>query len=585
MPSLRPYHWFVVAFALLVACGDDTTAPVEPPPTPAPPVWSALDGFPPPATLYAMWAPNPGYAIAVGQRGVVLRWDGLAWAEISDETTRNLFAITGVTGGEVVAVGDHGEIVHYAQTGFVRVTSPVFDDLRGLWTPGGNDFTAVGDGGVILRGDGVAWTKDTSPVSSPLFDVWGASAGDVFAVGLDGVILHFDGTAWTSMQSGTGALLAAVNGTAHDDVYAVGEAGTVVHFDGAAWSAMSTGTAQTLQDVVASAPPLAVGSNGTVLTLNAGTWTAQAPLTHEWLYAAARAGTRAWAVGARAIYADTGDGWKTETRGAVPLLTGVTGPPGTALRVSGDAGYVAHLDGAAWRWENTGDTRALTDIWCAPNGDVFAVGTNRIVRFDGLDWIPEYTSPAIILSVSGGAAGIHATGGNGLLLRRELAGTWATVRLTPTIASALRAFAGPTTVRGYVVGDNGTLQIYNGSTWNAFASGVSADLYDVAAGPDELTSAIVVGASGTILQITPGHVTQMTSPTSATLYTIVRGIDGDFYAAGQSGVVIRFDGNAWSVVNSPTLKPLRASWYDGSTVYFVGGEASNGPVLLRYGPP
>ena len=82
---------------------------------------------------------------------------------------------------------------------------------------------------------------------------------------------------------------------------------------------------------------------------------------------------------------------------------------------------------------------------------MFAAGINRIARFDGFEWIDEYTSPAQILSLNGGDAGIHAVGGDGLILRRDNAGAWTTVRLYPPVAADLHAYASRSSERGYIV--------------------------------------------------------------------------------------------------------------------------------------
>ena len=547
-----------------------------------------MQGFPPAVTLYALWVPQENYVIGVGPRGVVMRWDGLQWARIENESVRNLHAIAGATGGEIVAAGDDGEIVRFGGASFVTVSSPVTEDLRGLWTPGGNAFIAVGSGGVIVRGDGNTWTPDTSPVLDPLFAVWGSGPGDVFAVGLNGVIVHFDGVAWTTMDSGTEALLAAVAGTGPGDVYAVGEAGTVLHFDGAGWTPMTSGTTELLQGVSAGDATIAVGSNGTVLELAGGAWQPASGLTHEWLYAAAGAGAKTWIAGARAIFVHDGAGWKQEARGAVPVLNGVAGPPSAPLRVVGEAGYVARWSGHDWRMEDTGDIRAFNAIWCAPDGDVFAVGSNRIVRHDGVDWALEFGSPTDLYDVNGGPSGTLAVGINGAIYRRGN-GTWTKVIPTTLVLDNLNAYVSVAGDEAYIVGNDGRILAYNGLAWTTGTPPLAADLFDAALGlPDDEYRVIAVGESGTIIGRRPPPAAgwqTLDSPTNASLFALARGPAGRLYAVGQSGAVIAYDGSAWFIVPSPTLKPLRSAWSDGASLFALGGGQSGGPVLLRYGAP
>jgi hypothetical protein len=572
--------------ALLVACSDDVT-PVQPP-APAP-VWSEIGGFPPVLTLYALWVPQMDYAIGVGPHGTVMRWDGLQWAAIGNDGAQSLYAIAGATGGEMVAAGDSGEIVRFDGSRFTPVSSPTTADLRGLWTPGGNAFTAVGSGGVILRGDGTSWTLDASPVTDPLFAVWGSGPGDIFAVGLNGVILHFDGAAWTPMPSGTTSLLASVAGTGPDDVYAVGEAGTALHYDGTAWTPMPTGTLEILQGVSAGSSTMAVGSNGTVLELAGGAWEPAAALTHEWLYATAQIGAQAWIAGTRAVFVHEGDAWSPATRGAVPALTGITGPPHAPLRVAGEDGYIALHSGGSWRLEDSGDFRPFNAIWCSSDGIVYAAGRNRIMRHDGIEWTVEFSSPAELYDVNGGASVVFAVGATGAILRRS-AGVWMPVRTTLPVFDNLHAVASVADDEAYIVGDDGRVIAFNGLAWSpAAARPTPNDLYDVAKGlVDDKYRVIAVGESGSILGLRAAPASgweTLASPTQATLRALARGPGDRLYAVGESGAVIAWDGSAWSVVPSPTLKPLRAAWSDGSSLFVAGGGQSGGPIVLRYGAP
>jgi hypothetical protein len=388
------------------------------------------------------------------------------------------------------------------------------------------------------------------------------------------------------MNSGTTALLASVSGTTADNVYAVGEAGTVLHFDGSSWTPMASGTRELLQGVSAGNTTLAVGSNGAMISLDGATWTPEPALTHEWLYATAQSGANTWAVGSRAILLQNGSGWRPATRGAVPALNGITGPPYAPLRVVGDAGYVARRTGSFWQWEETGDVRPIHAIWCAPNGDVFAAGRNRIMRYDGTSWVIEHEDYGDHVDVNGGPSGIYSVGISGTIVRRDNSGSWTIVRPTTPVFEHLHAYVSIASDQAYIVGGNGIILGYNGAAWVVMSAHAPAHLYDAIAGTDrELIPVIAVGFGGTIVGISSSGPVPMDSPTIATLLALARGPGGGIYAVGQNGVVIRFDGRVWSVVASPTLKTLRSAWFDGESLFLTGGEASSGPVLLRYGPP
>ncbi len=568
--------------SLAIGCGDNA---VEPPPGTGPaPQWSELTGFPPDVTLYGAWAPMADYVMAVGPAGFISRWDGTQWTRVLSESTRNLWAIAGATGGEIVAVGDYGTAMRFDGTRFVVVPTPTSEHLRGLWRSSGGEFIAVGESGVIMRGDGTAWTLDTTPAFKSLFGVWGAADDDVFAVGVDGTILHFDGTDWSEMTSGTTAILASVSGAAPDDVYAVGTSGAILHYDGATWTAMTSGTTDVLQSVSATGGPIAVGANGTVIALDAGAWTPVPDVAHEQLFAVVQAGSRTWVLGTRTVLSTDGSTWTQPTRGLVPLLNAVAGGASGPLTAVGNEGYAAQGNTDSWWITESGTSRALNAAWADPSGDIYAAGLNRILRYDGVTWTSEFEQPVEFLDVAGGPSGLIAVGTAATIYRR-VAGTWSSVRPTTPISTTLRAYASVADNIAYIVGDAGMTLYYNGAAWQVGPSGISADLYDVAAVSGATRDAIAVGEAGTIIAHTPGgswH--SLSSPTTVTLRALARGPNGDLFAVGGSGTVIRYDGAAWSVVPSPTSTGLRSAWSRSGILFMVGGQGTVN-LVLRYGRP
>jgi hypothetical protein len=574
--------------AVALACDED---PVAPPPdveTPDP-VWSELIGFPPATTLYALWAPTANYVVGVGPRGIVQRWNGGEWGPLSNPQVRDLYAVSGTVAGDLFAMGDNGEILRYNGNAFAPAISPTTAHLRGVWSPGSLDFFVVGARGTIVRGNGTVWSLDSSPTDETLLAVWGSGANDVFAVGVNGTIVHFDGASWTPMNSGTGAFLTAVAGTAPDDVYAAGEGGTILHYDGASWQPMTSGTSDVLQGMAAAGTPTAVGANGTILRLDGTAWKSDPSPVQTWLYGVATAGSRTWVVGSRALLADDGDGWAQMTRGAVPQLNGITGPPGTTLRVVGDNGYIARQAGSEWHPETTGIFRPFNAAWSTGDGDVYVVGRNHIMYHDGVIWREEYDDIAEFNGVGGGPSGVYAVGNLAFIFRRTAAGTWESVRPTTPIDHDLHDYASLASDEAYIVGANGSVLTFNGITWVVTNSHVSADLLAVTGDvPGNTWRAIAVGTGGVIAGLVnalPQTWQGLPSPTGATLYTLARGPEGDLYALGQGGTMLSFDGTAWITMPSPTLKTIRNAWFDGKAMFAVGGEAVSGVVVLRYGAP
>ncbi len=149
----------------------------------------------------AVWTGSAGSAIAVGDAGTILRFDGASWKAEPSGTTVRLSAIWGA-----------------------GASGPVF---------------AVGGAGTILVNNGSGWTVQTSGTTQPLNAVWGTSGNDVWAVGGAGTILHYDGTTWTAQSSGSTQSLNGLWGSSGSSVFAVGSATTILHYDGSSWAAQT----------------------------------------------------------------------------------------------------------------------------------------------------------------------------------------------------------------------------------------------------------------------------------------------------------------------------------------------------------
>jgi hypothetical protein len=114
-------------------------------------------------TLRSVWAVSATDAFAVGENGVILRWDGTAWSTMSS-----------------------------------AADSWAGRRLTGVWGSSATNVFAVGETGTLLRFDGTRWSEQPFDSVSDLAAVWGSSAGNVFVVSaaLDGQVLHRCGPAW-----------------------------------------------------------------------------------------------------------------------------------------------------------------------------------------------------------------------------------------------------------------------------------------------------------------------------------------------------------------------------------------------------
>ncbi len=134
------------------------------------------------------------------------------------------------------------------------------------------------------------------------------------------------------------------------------------------------------------------------------------------------------------------------------------------------------------------------------------------------------------------------------------------------------------TDRVWVVGGNGTIGRYDGSSWSPRPSGVTDSLAGVWGFGRNL--AYAVGVNGRILNTVNGlDWNTMTSPVSETLRAIWGADPGSVFAVGDNGAILRFNGASWAAMTSGTSNRLNAVWGSSSdNVYAVGASGT----VVRY---
>jgi hypothetical protein len=225
--------------------------------------------------LYGISGSAAGDAWAVGENGVIARWNGHEWRLHSYRAPAHLRDVWSVAHDDVWAVGASGLVIHFDGTRWSPVPSGVTAALRAVWSPGNGEVWIVGDDGVVLhRGaaDG-SFARMTIRGATDWHDVAGTSPRDVWFVGDDGAVARWDGATVHRVESGTHAALRAIwLGTAAegwivgapDESLADPAAEAIaLHWDGAALTVHPTGTREPLLGVWGSGPNdvWAVGQN------------------------------------------------------------------------------------------------------------------------------------------------------------------------------------------------------------------------------------------------------------------------------------------------------------------------------------
>jgi hypothetical protein len=118
-------------------------------------------GYPSPAALWGVWGVSSADQVfAVGDIGLIYRFDGNGWHQMTQEFGHHFNGVWGTSPADVIAVGQDGGL------------------------PVGR--------GRIFHFDGAAWSSMTeAAIPGGLNEVWGTALGDVFVVGYNGIILRW----------------------------------------------------------------------------------------------------------------------------------------------------------------------------------------------------------------------------------------------------------------------------------------------------------------------------------------------------------------------------------------------------------
>ncbi|GEM_PF-2156047 len=127
-----------------------------------------------------------GEAIAVGEAGAGIRFDGEKWVDELVGLKADIEDLDGSAEGDGLAVGAGGVLLSWDGTGLYGIESPTQVALHGVAAFDGG-YIAVGDGGAVVRVEGGTATLLEAGITEDLFGVC-ARAGQAVLVGKNGVV-------------------------------------------------------------------------------------------------------------------------------------------------------------------------------------------------------------------------------------------------------------------------------------------------------------------------------------------------------------------------------------------------------------
>jgi len=405
------------------------------------------------------------------------------------------------------------------------------------WSLSADDAWLVGRAGAILRWRSGVWSSFDSGTSENLHAVFAADATEAWAIGDRGTIVHWDGQRWSPIVSPVTKDLLCISGVGPGDIWAMGADATAVHWGGTVWSEVE-----------------APATNGDALT---GVWAAS-PTS---VFAVSQSGIFHWHGSwsrAPAEFSGFSAIW-----GAHDSDVWAVGQPDSREFPSGRSA-MAHWNGTNWAFAPAPDSTATTmfptpfsTVWGTGSNDVWADGTgtfNPLAHFDGKMWSWAASgSPGGHLGGGRGGAVFISDGGD---LSQLVRGNWQHRSSSQVASVAGMWMQSPSD--GWVVGDRSIFH-WDGSTWSL----------------------------ATTVTVEPATV----------LYAISGTRSDDVWAVGAGGVIVHWDGVAWTTTKISDVMYLNSVWgssptdvwassglegkafhYDGSawTVAMLGAKSSGG---------
>jgi hypothetical protein len=345
--------------------------------------------------------------------------------------------------------------------------------------------------------------------------IWGSAADDVWVVAIEGetapngpspygVILHWDGFDWLTVdwsrasQAGASTspqtCLYAIWGSAADDVWTVGSSGTMAHWNGSNWSESAGITSADLRAVWGSAAAdvwavgWAPGSGGTILHYD-------------------------------------GTSWRATPSGSHSVLLAVWGSSADSVWAVGSDGAILHWTGSDWSAVPSGTKVGLSGVWGSGPRDVWAVGYGgTVLHWDGSVWsaaawpdTPKWDLAAVWGS---GADDVWAVGT-----------PWCSVCNDQSSSLA----------------GGGGIAHWDGLAWSTVSSQRMPSL-----------SAVWGSASNNIWAVGGyaslhwnGSAWLRSDPPVSNLYAAWGSAANDIWAVGAYGMVVHWDGDAWSIALEP----------------------------------
>lgn len=498
----------------------------------------------------------------------------------------------GFADGSFFAVGDAGTVLHFDGATWTLVETPVREDLHGIWASSPSDVYAGGFGGTLIHYDGHNWIKVATPTKSDFYAVSVNLPNDIFVTGLGGSVWNrFNGT-WTEYAVAPGQRLRTLLSYSHNEVYVGGSNASLYRFNGTSWSKIQVGLNlpgdNEFRDMWGPGAGMYSFLSGRAAVWTDGSaWGVLGEANGYYAYGLWGVSFDNQVMVAAGLSTHLIDGVAQWFATPTPEpLYDVWGPAKNNYYAVGRSGNIAHFDGSGWQAINQGLTKDIRDLWFSPSGAIAVGAEGAILRQSGTQWIASTIDPGYDLSGVWEDGGLTVAVGrfspNGRDWRQAIltntGGGWTDVG---PIGSAYQLFdvwgSSPTDI--YAVGWGGEVVRFNGASWSEVVpdGGEMAALRSISG--TSPTNVIAVGRTndlrGLVVRYDGNGWSVWEHNGSEELYGVWVESPTSAFAVGSLGKILRLNGNTWSLMTTPTSEALFSVWGTSSNnVYAAGWEGT-----------
>ena len=395
-----------------------------------------------------------------------------------------------------------------------------------------------------MHWDGSQFTLTEETTTQAARAIVAFAANDVWAAGDGATVRHFDGTSWTWTGADFTGFPGCTSawGSAASDVYlACGASGqdSVQHWDGSAWHHVD------FPSDVQVGPSIVAGSSASDVWL----------LSPDWNCAS-------W----------DGTSWTRRTQLEGEAFGGAWLDPASGRGFAvGAGGRIVERDaGGGASWSDVSGVKGggyddLGGVFARADDDVWAVGTQSLLRYDGQTWqpvAPAQTTYAQELTAvwasASGDAWITGWGDFPNSLQRWNGSAFSVVPGRPDLEGYLDDVWGSSANDVWIVAEDGTVDHWDGSALtevlDELGAGASGRGAVHGTGPSDvwLLGAGLHHWDGKTLTA----VTTLPALPQSSLFAAVHAVaPDDVWVTASDGVVYRWNGAAWTTPPVPALRP------------------------------